>query len=937
MKPSLSACGLLVAALGGPTSAPAAFSPPSHIVVVSDDSYPPYLFRSDSTHLEGILVDKWALWSRKTGVPVSVVGMEWAKAQESVRNGSADVIDALAYTEARAPLYEFSPGYADVDARVYFRKTIGGIKDVASMRGFTIGAKDGSACAAWLEERGITTLRRFPTSDAVVDAARAQQVPLFCMDVPAAEYFIFKNNLSGEFRQTEPLYVARFHWAVAKGRTPLRDFIQAGFDRIGPDELKDIDSRWTGSPVPTPFDSSYLYAAAAAASLIAGAILLIAWHRTLAIQAYPDDAKQHALSRIFYIIAVAIAIALGVAILNNALFSRSGVPIVLPIAALAVVALIAAARRGYMRFARAALPPLVIAASSYFVLTRDGVHDAAVFGLAGSLVIGGVLLTRRAMVLVTIAALAVLLGAGGAEIGGSLQTRLSEFTDLQYLVGVTLSLLVLAIASVVVAESLFAGLRQAEEKSAALSASEQRFGQVFRLSPDGIAVTSVAEGRIIEANDAFLRILGRARAEVVGRTEIELGIWRDAHERMAMLALPAMTPGGGVRQYEHSIRTPAGDKRDVLARATVIDLGGETVLLSIIRDITERRRAQLLLEESEQRLARMIDGSPEAITIASVEDGTFVLVNPAGQRLSGYTREEMIGHSSVALGFWPDPEERRRLVEDLLRDETVHAREIRLRRKDGQVRDALCSAALIDFRGSKFILFQAIDITERKDAEKGLQEHQELLRELSAHHESVREEERAHIAREIHDEMGQALTALKMDLSVLSLESSKSAPKTAKEIQDLKGRVDDIIQLVRDVATALRPSALDLGILPGVEWLVDEFQKRSGIRCEVKVEDGEIDLAEDRAIVLFRILQESLTNISRHADARNVEIHLRSNSTHIRLDVKDDGRGFDVEATRKKKTFGLLGIRERVIMLHGTVSITSVPKEGTQVSVSIPL
>jgi signal transduction histidine kinase len=230
------------------------------------------------------------------------------------------------------------------------------------------------------------------------------------------------------------------------------------------------------------------------------------------------------------------------------------------------------------------------------------------------------------------------------------------------------------------------------------------------------------------------------------------------------------------------------------------------------------------------------------------------------------------------------------------------------------------------------ILFQAVDITERKDAEKALREHQELLRELSAHHDSVREEERARIAREIHDEMGQALTALKMDLSVMGVESRKDAPR----VRELKGRVDDMIQTVRDVATALRPAALDLGILPAIEWLVDEFQKRNGIPCQVKVEDGDIDMAEDRSIVLFRILQESLTNISRHAKARNVAISLRRDTTHVRLDVKDDGLGFDADAAGKKKTFGLLGMRERVIMLHGNLSITSVPGEGTQVSVSIP-
>jgi len=398
-----------------------------------------------------------------------------------------------------------------------------------------------------------------------------------------------------------------------------------------------------------------------------------------------------------------------------------------------------------------------------------------------------------------------------------------------------------------------------------------------------------------------------------------------------------MTPGGGIRQYEHIVRTPQGEKRDVLARTTRMDLQGESVLLSIVRDITQRRRAQRLLEESEQRLAKMIEASPEAITIASIEDGTFIAVNPAGERLSGYTREEMIGRSALAMGFYPDPEERRRLIADLQRNEIVHGRELRLRRKDGEVRDALASAALIDIGGRKVVLFQAIDITERKNAEKGLQEHRELLRELSAHHESVREGERAHIAREIHDEMGQALTALKMDLSVIGLQSAKKVPRVAGQVQDLKQRVDALIQMVRNVATALRPAALDLGILPGIEWLVDEFQKRNGIPCAVKVENGEVDLPEDRAIVLFRILQESLTNIARHADARNVEILLRRDATHIRLDVKDDGKGFDTEATGGKKTFGLLGMRERVIMLHGSLNITSIPGEGTQVSVSIPV
>jgi signal transduction histidine kinase len=225
---------------------------------------------------------------------------------------------------------------------------------------------------------------------------------------------------------------------------------------------------------------------------------------------------------------------------------------------------------------------------------------------------------------------------------------------------------------------------------------------------------------------------------------------------------------------------------------------------------------------------------------------------------------------------------------------------------------------------------------ELSSALGSLQMLAERLRELSAHHDSVREEERARIAREVHDELGQALTALKMDLSALGMKFGEGNPEIKTRVQELRGTVDHTIQVVRDVATALRPATLDFGILPGVEGLVEEFQKRSGIHCTVKFLGTETHLAEDRSIVIFRILQESLTNISRHAGAKNVQITVGLDATNFHLEVKDDGCGFDVEAAGRRKTFGLLGIRERVIMLRGELSIRSSPGAGTEVSVSIP-
>ena len=165
--------------------------------------------------------------------------------------------------------------------------------------------------------------------------------------------------------------------------------------------------------------------------------------------------------------------------------------------------------------------------------------------------------------------------------------------------------------------------------------------------------------------------------------------------------------------------------------------------------------------------------------------------------------------------------------------------------------------------------------------------------------------------------------------------ADRSVEQAKKAFEQFLNATQKAVATAEGSAKTLRDSAADVN--RQALAYIEEFRKRSGIACRVNVDSGDIDLAEDRSIVVFRILQESLTNISRHADARNVEISLRCDATHVRLDIKDDGRGFDAAAVRQKNTFGLLGIRERAIMLHGTLAITSEPGQGTQVSLSIPI
>jgi diguanylate cyclase (GGDEF)-like protein len=261
------------------------FSPPAQLVVVSDDNYPPYLFRAADGKLQGILKDKWDLWSRKTGVPVQVRGTKWAAAMESLQRDDADVIDALVRTPAREQQYEFSRGKVPMQARVFFHRDIAGIRDAASLEGFHVGAKAGSACADWLRAHGVESIGEYPDSESVVSAASRGEVAIFCMDSLAAHYFLYKHALTDVYRESVPLYTGAFHWAVREGRAPLRDFVEEGFQGISEQELRDIDSRWMGDPVQFPLSPAYRLGAAILAAAVFGlAASLILWNRALRLR-----------------------------------------------------------------------------------------------------------------------------------------------------------------------------------------------------------------------------------------------------------------------------------------------------------------------------------------------------------------------------------------------------------------------------------------------------------------------------------------------------------------------------------------------------------------------------------------------------------------------------------------------------------------------------
>ena len=230
------------------------------------------------------------------------------------------------------------------------------------------------------------------------------------------------------------------------------------------------------------------------------------------------------------------------------------------------------------------------------------------------------------------------------------------------------------------------------------------------------------------------------------------------------------------------------------------------------------------------------------------------------------------------------------------------------------------------------------DITDRKLAEENLTHSQAVLRTLAAHQESVREDERKRIARDIHDDLGQNLMVLRIDVSMIAACTGvDSAPITHQRIDAALHQIDTTIKSVRAIINDLRPGVLDLGLHAAIEWLVKEFEQRNAIACLLRIDHDEFELGDKITTMLFRIVQESLNNIVRHARASHVVIEMQHKDHALLLIITDDGIGLPNDSSKKKNGFGLAGIEERVCALGGKFSVTSKPGRGTAITVSIPL
>jgi PAS domain S-box-containing protein len=229
------------------------------------------------------------------------------------------------------------------------------------------------------------------------------------------------------------------------------------------------------------------------------------------------------------------------------------------------------------------------------------------------------------------------------------------------------------------------------------------------------------------------------------------------------------------------------------------------------------------------------------------------------------------------------------------------------------------------------------DVSELKRVEEERQRSLDQLRALTARLQSIREEERKRVAREIHDQLGQALTAIKIDLSFLVHEWPAGEKQPSQRVASILNLVDEAIQAVRRISTDLRPGMLDdLGLVATLEWAGEDFQARTGTTCRLDLPQDDIAVDPEQATAIFRIFQETLTNVARHAEASKVEVRLAQEGGNLTLEVHDNGKGIPADKLASGESLGILGMRERAMLLGGELTISGLPGNGTTVKVRIP-
>ena len=374
---------------------------------------------------------------------------------------------------------------------------------------------------------------------------------------------------------------------------------------------------------------------------------------------------------------------------------------------------------------------------------------------------------------------------------------------------------------------------------------------------------------------------------------------------------------------------------------------------SVINSAIYRYDVEKKLKEAEEKYFRLTENAVDMIISQSLKDFSYNYVNKASKAITGYEPREFYSNPdlirSIVHPHWK--EEYSKNYELLIKGQNPENFEFKIVRKSGEERWLNQRSVLLDNKPGEPHEMEAIltDVTDRKKYETDIEESNLKLRALTGYLQTVREEERVNISREIHDQLGQDLTALKMEISILAKKlarsgnvsyvvSSVSNSDLQIELQNMGMLIDKLINNIRRIATELRPDILDkLGLVEAIQWHCEEFEKRTKIKCSFSIKEVDEFLDAHQAISLYRIFQETLTNVARHSGADRVKISFYDEGDFLVLIIYDNGKGITHEVEEKSTSLGIMGMKERALLLGGKLEIKGESGKGTEVKITIPI
>jgi PAS domain S-box-containing protein len=488
--------------------------------------------------------------------------------------------------------------------------------------------------------------------------------------------------------------------------------------------------------------------------------------------------------------------------------------------------------------------------------------------------------------------------------------------------------------------------RQIQHRQAAnrdLRSIEARVSDIVESAMDPVVVVDRAQ-RIILFNAAAERAFRWPRAAVLGQPldllipEQSRAVHHTHIERFGEAGATSRTMGGAA-----VLKALRADGSEFPIEASISQHAefGNKIFTVILRDVSERVRTEMLLARSEARFRGILDSAMDAI-ITVDENQHIVLFNAAAEVMFDCARAEAVGAPLAQF----IPERFRGAHDEHVRrfgqTGTVSRRMGGLRVVTGLRRNGVefpidASISQLDDSTTKFYTVILRDVTERARTEADLLRSKDELRKLGSAAHMALEQEKGRVSRELHDELGQALTMLQMDVVWCRDKLPPEYEALTQNLDRMEMLLKSTVAATRRIAADLRPLMLDdLGALPAVEWLVQNFIQRTGISCKLTVPGLQAPLQGARATTVFRIVQESLANIAKHAHASRAEVSIGDDGGTLTVSVRDDGCGFSPQGVRKPNAFGLLGMRERASLLNGEATITSVPGKGTRIDVRLP-